>query len=199
MLKRLLFFIVIAFGAYITFNTRSIDHGPGVLVDSTPVQREIGTSKPFIHKGYRVTPLADFVIEARVLGVEGYTLGREAELSPLDLALGWGPMSDSAVLDQIKIEQSGRFYRWWTSEMPIPRQAIVSNSANMHMVPGDEMVEEQLESLREGDLVRLEGYLIQAETSDGWRWKSSMTRSDSGNGACELVWVRKLTLRTPAL
>ncbi len=26
----------------------------------------------------------------------------------------------------------------------------------------------------------------------GWRWKSSLTRKDTGNGACELVWVKQM-------
>ena len=30
---------------------------------------------------------------------------------------------------------------------------------------------------------------------DGWRWRSSLTREDTGAGACELVWVERIVTR----
>ena len=59
-------------------------------------------------------PVAGFSIDARVLSREEYAVGREADLSPLDLALGWGPMRRDDVLSQLKISQGARFYtyRW---------------------------------------------------------------------------------------
>ncbi|WP_428603292.1 hypothetical protein [Sedimenticola sp.] len=199
MLKRLLFVVVIAYGAYATYNTRSVEHDPGVLVTDAPIQRDIGTAAPFTLNGYRVTPLAEFSLEARVLGTERYSLGREADLSPVDLALGWGPMSDSAVLSQISISQSGRFYHWSAARLPIPIQAISRHSANMHMVPADSSVEAELRSVREGDIIHLDGYLIRADAPDGWHWVSSLTRDDTGNGACELVWIKTINRRTTTL
>jgi hypothetical protein len=43
--------------------------------------------------------------------------------------------------------------------------------------------------VRAGDRVRIEGWLVEATAPDGWRWRSSLTREDTGNGACELVYV----------
>ncbi|AKH20240.1 hypothetical protein [Sedimenticola thiotaurini] len=199
MLKRLLFVVVVSYGAYTTYNSRSVEHDPGVLVKNTPHQSEIDSAQPFTYKGYQVTPLADFNLDARILGIEHYSLGRESDLSPVDLALGWGPMSDSAVISQLSISQSGRFYHWSASRLPVPREAISSHSANMHMVPADSRVEKELMSLREGEVVRIAGYLIRADAPDGWHWVSSLTREDSGNGACELVWVREVSRRMPTL
>lgn len=198
MLKRLLFVVVIAYGAYATYTSRPVEHNPGILVKDAPNQREI-VATPFTHKGYQVTPLAEFSLEARILGTERYSLGRESDLSPVDLALGWGPMSDSAVISQLSINQSGRFYHWSTPRLPIPKQAISSHSANMHMVPADAQIEKALKNLREGEIVRLAGYLIRADAADGWHWVSSLTRDDSGNGACELVWVKEISRRTATL
>ena len=41
-------------------------------------------------------------------------MDRESDLAPVDLALGWGRMSDEAILKDIQISQSGRFYFWHT-------------------------------------------------------------------------------------
>lgn len=144
--------------------------------------------------GYVLEPLADFSIEARVLSREDYHIGREADLSPTDLALGWGRMSDERVLTSINVTQSGRFYFWSTPEFPIPRREIETSSANMHIIPADAYVEKQLSKVRKGQVVRIQGYLVEAKASDGWHWKSSLTREDTGNGACELIYVKSLSV-----
>ena len=59
--------------------------------------------------GYQITPLEKFNFEARVLRAEHYSMDREAQLAPVDLALGWGPMANPAVIDKVKITQSSRF------------------------------------------------------------------------------------------
>jgi hypothetical protein len=46
--------------------------------------------------------------------------------------------------------------------------------------------------VRAGSLVRFSGYLVKVEAPDGWAWVSSLTRDDTGAGACELVWVDDL-------
>jgi len=68
-------------------------------------------------------------------------------------------------------------------------QEIVESSANMHLIPANAAVEKTLGKAREGASVRLTGFLVQATDPSGWRWTSSLTRSDSGAGSCELVFV----------
>jgi hypothetical protein len=51
-------------------------------------------------------------------------------------------MSDSAVLDEVTIRQSDRFYFWSVSEFPIPEAEITSHSANMHFIPATELVQD---------------------------------------------------------
>ncbi|WP_166627906.1 hypothetical protein [Thiopseudomonas denitrificans] len=43
--------------------------------------------------------------------------------------------------------------------------------------------------MRPGQVIALEGYLVDAAAPDGWRWNTSLTRKDTGTGACELFWV----------
>jgi hypothetical protein len=142
--------------------------------------------------GYKITPLEKFDFQARVLRAEHYSMDRESQLAPVDLALGWGPMADQGILDKVTITQSNRFYHWRVEEFPIPRREIETNSANMHMVPANAEVERTLRSLHSGQRVTFSGYLIEARAPDGWHWRSSLTREDTGAGACELVWVEKI-------
>ena len=135
-------------------------------------------------------PLAGFSVEARVLSREDYRMGRESDLSPTDLALGWGRMRDDAVIDRLDIDQSNRWYHYrWQGAPPIPAAEIVRSSANMHMIPADSATAKELGRVRIGDKVRIDGWLVEADAPDGWRWRSSLTREDSGGGACEVVYV----------
>lgn len=192
--KTFLFVAVVCFGAYQHFQGRAVIHGAGVVAPDNPQQRALDVAELQTIKGFDITPLATFNIQARVLSSRSYHFGREAELSPIDFALGWGPMSNEAVLDKIDISQSNRFYFWHVDEFPIPREEIEIHSANMHMVPADTVVEKRLESVRVGQVVQLDGYLIEARASDGWRWKSSLTRNDTGNGACEVLLVKSISV-----
>lgn len=161
------------------------------LADS-PVQTA-ARDAPFVRQGYEIKPLANFAVRARVLSREDYVLGREADLSRTDLALGWQRMADPAVYGPLNISQGGRWYRYsWRDQPPIPLQEIIESSANMHMIAADATVERALAKVRKGQFVRITGKLVEVSHASGWRWTSSLTRSDSGASACELVWVESL-------
>jgi hypothetical protein len=158
-----------------------------------PLQQALDDSVPaFRFRNYSITPLASFQASARVLGAEHYRLGREAELSPVDLALGWGPMAEDNVLNALELRQSGRFFLWHAEYLPISRRDIETHSANMHMIPASPEIDRQLRRLRAGDIIRFRGYLVRVEATDGWQWRSSLSREDTGAGACELVLLEAL-------
>jgi hypothetical protein len=142
--------------------------------------------------GYTFSNAEPFELNARVLSVKEYGSGREAELSPRDLALGWERMMEDAVVEQIDISQSGRWYRWRTDNYPIPRREIETSSANMHMVPANAIVARQLDKVDESDRIRIVGHLVDISAEDGWRWHSSRSRTDIGSGACELVLLEQI-------
>jgi hypothetical protein len=152
---------------------------------------------PFRLGRANVTPLAGLSLQARVLSREDYSSGAEAEFSPTDLALGWGPMAAEGMADRLDVSQGGRWYRyhWGADGPPLPPDQIVRNSANMHLIPADAAVAAALARVRAGDTVRLEGWLVRIERDDGWRWLSSLSREDQGGGSCELVYVCSLRPR----
>jgi hypothetical protein len=50
-----------------------------------------------------------------------------------------------------------------------------------------------MKKIKKDDLVYLKGSLIEIQTKDGWHWKSSLSREDTGNGACELMQVDQIS------
>lgn len=168
-------------------------HPPASTVDlsQTPWQTPLQPSPTFNYAGHRVAARAVLSLEATVLGAQRYTRGPESALSPLDLALGWGPMAQPEVFEALGITQSGRWYhyRWGPEGPPIPRETIIRTSSNVHVVPASPELHRRLLGLAEGDRVRLQGWLIDVERPDGARWTTSLTRDDSGAGACEILYV----------
>ena len=175
---------------------RPITHQPGVLAPEIPLQEPVRENPGVLRKGdVSITPLARFSITARVLSRADYSWDKESAISPIDLALGWGRMSDSAILKDVSVSQSGRFYFWTVQKFPIPEREMIESSANMHLVPADASVERAMKATKAGDVVSFGGFLIRAQWPNGGTWVSSLTRSDTGAGACELVWVERFEIR----
>jgi len=62
------------------------------------------------------------------------------------------------------------------------------------MIPANEEVKAALFDVEEGQVVQLHGYLVRIDADDGWQWRSSLTRKDTGDNACELVLTEKLRI-----
>ena len=165
----------------------------GMPAARDPVQVSNGLPKPFLQDGYTITPLARYAVTAVVLSRDRYRNDRGATLSPIDLALGWGPMSVASVINGLSISQSGRWYEYrWPGEPPLDPGLIATHSANTHCLPADAEVRRQLLEVKRHELVTMEGYLVEVNAADGYRWRSSLTRDDTGGGACEVFWITSL-------
>jgi hypothetical protein len=173
---------------------RPMRYAPGVLISSEPEQTAEAEESPIDYGAFRLKPLAHFAVDGRLLHSKVYRYDRGAALVPVDLALGWGPMSDQSVLDRLTITQSMRFY-WYEYQLPPPiaPDQIVSHSTNVHVIPATKEIAERCKSLRAGALVHLTGELVEATGPEIGTWRSSLSRTDTGNGACELMWVREIS------
>lgn len=197
MIRNLFIFsmLVMAYLLARDWQQKPISHPPGILVATAPIQIDV-LATGFEHEDYQLTRKSRFKIQARVLSTENYYLGREADLSPIDLALGWGVMSDTSLLEQLDISQSSRWYRWrYENSIPVSEQQIITSSGNMHMIPATQSVERSLMKLRHGEVIILQGYLVDVDHESGWKWRTSMSRNDTGGGACEIVYVESIAVQ----
>jgi hypothetical protein len=170
-------------------------HPPdGPIAPADPLQTDLEETPAVTTLGrWRLTPRARYDITARILSREDYRFDRLSDLIPEDLALGWGPMSDNRVLSAFEITQGARFYSWMPkqSDLPIPRQVVIEHSANTHVIPANSATRHQLARLRVGQVVHLTGFLVDGVRDDGTYIRTSMTRKDTGAGACEVVLVEQ--------
>ena len=173
---------LVVLGAWRWYGTRELSQPPGVLAADDPA---VSTTQPPASIGTAsACARADFSATVRVTRED--SLGPLARLVPTDFAVGWGPMSDSAVLAGIEISQGNRFYYWRTQTWPVGRADIERHSANWHLIAADDSVRAVLDGLRAGSLVQLRGRLVDIEGKQGGM-RTSLSRSDTGAGACEIV------------
>ncbi len=148
-----------------------------------------------IKDNYNFVPIANFQAKAKVLSISSYNYDEMSEFSPVDIALGWGRMSDQKIIDQIDIKQQHRWYVWQTDHFPIPRKEIEKNSCNIHIIPANEILKTKLMNVLRGNIIQLNGKLVNVnKIGETWIWKSSTRRNDTGSGACEILWVDEIKI-----
>ena len=211
---QLLLLLLLALGAALPLGARAIDlvwNGRTDLAIGSrlaperplaphhPVQTDLPGADPFDHQGYTLHPVATFEVEALVLSrnVQRWPLADAGKhLAPLDLALGWGMMSTPREIEKLTIWQWGRFYFWKVRDgAAFDAAAAIPASTNVHLIPASPEIRRTLMQARAGDLIRLEGRLVDASHPNlGW-WRSSRSRTDTGDGACEILLVERVLLR----
>ncbi len=69
------------------------------------------------------------------------------------------------------------------------------SASNMHLIPADGATWRSAQGRERGNVVRLRGQLVSVLGPNNFTWTSSLTRTDTGNGACELFYVESLERR----
>ena len=175
------------------------DGGPRPNVLKESVQADAGRD-PFNEtrgrRTFRITPRAAYDVAARVAATERYRWGEAGALLPWDFVLTWGAAAQEPAWSRVSYVQTGRFYNWSTRDESLDPGYVGSHTANTHLIPASGRIDFALAHVRRGDAVRLEGDLVDVDGPDGFVWKTSLTRTDTGPGACETLYVRSVTIGT---
>lgn len=146
---------------------------------------------PEAGEGVLIRPRAAFDIAAVVAAAEPYSIDAGAFLAPVDLVMTWGRLPEEPYASRVSYSQMTRYYFWRTRDSSLDLRYIATHSANMHMIPADRNLRRALAHVGAGDRVRIRGLLVDVE-APRFRWQTSLSREDTGPGACELVWVEEV-------
>lgn len=183
----------------------SIDATP---IDTTldPKQVNFGTlPEPSIIKvieGVKatLTPKASYKISGRVVSRRHYYMDWLSQLSPVDLAIAWSPVATTEYVDQITFSHSDRYFSYhYDGNFKGDASLISNHAANEHLIPANSNIAKTLKSIKVNEVVELEGLLVNIEWIDKDRGpatiNTSMTRNDTGSGACENIYVTKVKIK----
>ena len=168
-----------------------------------PLQTEAHGSEQLTIGGYDLTftYLYNDDIEALVIGTHNYSgVGIGDKLAPKDVALAWGKVAEYNTKIDFHWDQSNRWYYWKVDNVqelaPLGSVNEVGlHSANNHLIATDSATRKAIKRIKVGDHIRLTGYLVNIDGHSGSRtffWHSSTSRADTGNGSCEVFYVKSV-------
>ena len=117
------------------------------------------------------------------------------KISPYDVGIVWGELYNNDNWRNLKwIETGNRFLYWQVKDKEWYQEfgTIEGQYSNNHLIPSDDKIKKKIKKIQKGDIVKITGYLVNLSWNDekgDYNWYSSTTRSDTGDGACELIYV----------
>ena len=161
------------------------------------VERNIAKGLPPVVKGQSIEVLQPFKGDFRILGSKTYQHDAQAKFSPIDYAVSWGLFAEPEIARHITVNQYDRYLNWKIDRLPVPAEQAMQMVSNMHIIPANPQIAKEIKKVKRGDLVRLKGELVEVKDQD-LVWTSSLTPTDTGDGACEVFrvssiqWIEKV-------
>lgn len=169
-----------------------MDDTGGMLVDRVPreVPLESGDGLTLRRGDIRITGISRIDLEGIVLSRRDYTVDWRADVSSIDVVVGWKSMSDPAIVNDIAVSQAGRSYNLRpVSDTATSKAVLLFESANLSLFSTRKDVAAELAKTRPGDIIRVEGYVVDTKMSDGRVWESSEVMFDGSASTSRIVLV----------
>lgn len=158
---------------------------------STSSEYNIANGLSPIEKDQSISVLQPFQGNFRILGSKVYQNDEQAKFSPIDYAVSWGLFAQPEIARHISVKQYDRYLNWKIPKLPVPAEQAMQMVSNMHIIPANPEIAQQIKQVKRGDLVYLKGDLVEIKDKN-LVWKSSLTPTDTGDGACELFRVQAI-------
>ena len=111
----------------------------------------------------------------------------------MDLCVAWGDSVRSGAYRYVSFSNNQWECNWSYSSERAMKQFDNAQASNNHIVTDDAVLAKALRNIRVGDQIRLRGYLVDYTIFKDGRplgtRVSSETRTDSGPGACEVLYI----------
>lgn len=152
---------------------------------------------------YRVDPEYDYDLVGMIVSFrhhdENSRMHRLADdhLNMLDVCVVWGNNTSGAQLDKIDFWNGIFTCNVKTRDQAAWESFDMYQLSNNHLISDDDFIRDQVRKVKVGDQVRIQGVLASYESPGGLRGTST-TRTDTGDGACETIYVDRFEILQPA-
>jgi hypothetical protein len=110
-------------------------------------------------------------------------------LNMMDVCVVWGDSAVSGLLGKINFWNGIFTCNVRTRDDEAWAAFSMQELSNNHLISADEAIRDQVKDIRIGDQIRVRGYLASYSSEKGGKRGTSTTRTDTGDGACETVFV----------
>ncbi|MCF6253983.1 MAG: hypothetical protein L3J38_04465 [Thiomicrorhabdus sp.] len=190
-MKTIIFLLILAAAWYHFYYIETVPlSGSKATVDAGPFQYKVA-GKKFEFKDVTLLEKATYSVTAKVLSAERYYFDRHSNLSTWDVLIGWYNLSDETILNQIEFSQSDRQYQWHAPTQVLSEQEIQRTSSNIHLIPENEEIAQKLKQIKIGQIIYLNGTLVDVDNPSGWHWKTSVNQNDTGKKAGKILYLKE--------
>lgn len=172
---------------------------PDIFTD--PIQKPISTSPIEIEANkvnYKIEPLYEYEIAGLVVSFQHHN-GKfglhnlwNDHLNMADFCLLWGNNINKTDLSKLDFWNGQFTCNVKTSDSQVWTNFSMRDISNNHLLTADNSIRKQLKNVRIGDQIRLRGYLASYSNNQGFNRGTSTTREDTGNGACETIYLESV-------
>jgi hypothetical protein len=171
-----------------------------VAVQQAPFQKTVGGITYTIYPRYRYT-LNGMVVSLHDTGSWQDYLHQQwnDRLNVMDLCVIWGKNVSGSAWRDIEFS-SGQFTcNFFTRSHAAFVGFDQTGISNNHLLTANAGLAKQLREVRIGDQVQLRGYLAEYAHNHGFPFRrgTSTVRTDTGNGACETIYVEEMAVLRP--
>ena len=152
---------------------------------------------------YRIRPVFDYAIDGLVVSLHHsdswwdwiHTASND-HLNVVDLCVVWGANAEAGAYERMKFSSGQLVCYVSTTDASAWQPQFVRALSNNHLLTDQPAVARQLRRLRVGDQIHLAGELAEYSHDHGFAFTrgTSVTRDDTGNGACETIFVREVSV-----
>ncbi|MEZ5542083.1 MAG: hypothetical protein R3F42_08570 [Pseudomonadota bacterium] len=169
---------------------------PAIL--EPPLQQAVH-ARPFrvTHNGaeYRIEPRYRYDLHGLVVSYAhhdgNYSLHRlwNDHINIADVCVVWGENTDGADLNRINFWNGKFTCNFETRDTGTWERFRLDQVSNNHLLTTDTRLRQRVDRLRIGDQIHIRGWLVRYSNDTGFSRDTSTTRTDSGNGACETIYL----------
>ncbi len=119
-------------------------------------------------------------------------------LNMIDVCVVWGDSATSKLLHKLKFWNGIFTCNVKTRDQVAWDAFSMYQLSNNHLISDDDYLRDKVKDIRIGDQIRVRGYLASYSNENGGKRGTSTTRTDTGDGACETLFVEKFDIIGPA-
>jgi hypothetical protein len=119
-------------------------------------------------------------------------------LNMLDVCVVWGDNTASKYLHKINFWNGIFTCNVRTRDQLAWDSFDMNQLSNNHLISDDDYIRDRVRDINIGDQIRVRGYLASYSSAHGGKRGTSTTRTDTGDGACETVYVEDFGIVRPA-
>ena len=155
---------------------------------------------PFNGVSYRVKPRYEYELWGLVVSYrhhDGDAMLHKSwndHLNMADICVVWRETARSPLLNRLNFWNGQFTCNVATKDKAAWERFRMDQLSNNHLISDDPVIRDQIGSVNIGDQIRVRGWLAAYQSEGSALRDTSTVRTDTGNGACETIYVREFEI-----